>query len=170
MNTRSFVFKSYVLLLVLCIVCVSSATTSEGKPYRDIYSDTWVATDALGRTMPDFAKVGPVKKDQRRVVGIFYMSWHSDGLAARRSPYSGDVTKILATDPEARLDAGNPLWDGGEMHHWGEPELGYFLSRDEYVIFNEMSMLVDAGVDVLILDVTNGVEYWDEWAKKNKCS
>ncbi len=48
---------------------------------RDLYSDTWVATDALGRTMPGFADVGPVKKDQRRVVGIFYITWHSDSLS-----------------------------------------------------------------------------------------
>jgi hypothetical protein len=137
---------------------------SQNQPYRDIYPDTWVATDALGRTMPDFASVGPLKEDQRRVVGMFYITWHDDGLKSRRSPYRGDVTKILATDPEARLDANHPLWDGGEMHHWGEPEIGYFLSRDEYVIYKDLSMLADAGVDVLILDVTNAVRYWDEWA------
>ena len=151
--------KPYVLPLLLLVASLSNAA----KPCRDIYSDTWVATDALGRTMPAPAAVGPLKEDQRRVVGIFYMSWHSDGLATRRSPYSADVTKILAADPEARLDANHPLWDGGEMHHWGEPEEGYFLSKDEYVIYKDMSMLADAGVDVLILDVTNGVEYWDEW-------
>ncbi len=151
--------KPYVLPLLLLVASLSNAA----KPCRDIYSDTWVATDALGRTMPAPAAVGPLKEDQRRVVGIFYMSWHSDGLATRRSPYSADVTKILAADPEARLDANHPLWDGGEMHHWGEPETGYFLSKDEYVIYKDMSMLADAGVDVLILDVTNGVEYWDEW-------
>ena len=27
-----------------------------------------------------------------------------------------------------------------------------------------MSMLADAGVDVLVMDVTNAVRYWDEWA------
>ena len=47
----------------------------------DIYSDTWVATDALGRTMPEQEDVGEVKTDKRRVVGIFYITWHSDGLA-----------------------------------------------------------------------------------------
>ncbi|RKX42655.1 MAG: hypothetical protein DRP64_09475, partial [Verrucomicrobia bacterium] len=149
--------------MVLFVVGVLNTVYSQDKPYRDIYPDTWVATDALGRTMPDFAAVGPVKEDQRRVVGIFYITWHSDHRAAWKSPYAQDVTKILAADPDARLDAKHPLWGEGQ-HHWGEPELGYFLSRDEYVIFKEMSMLVDAGVDVLILDVTNGVEYWDEWA------
>ena len=48
-------------------------------------------------------------------------------------------------------------------YHWGEPEMGYFLSKDEYVIRKDMSMLADAGVDVLVMDVTNAVRYWDEW-------
>ena len=31
--------------------------------------------------MPNVSAAGPVKSDQRRVVGIFYLAWHSDGLA-----------------------------------------------------------------------------------------
>ena len=42
--------------------------------YRDIYPDTWVATDAVGRTMPSYEEVGAVKNDQRRIVGIFYIT------------------------------------------------------------------------------------------------
>jgi len=45
--------------------------------YRDLYEDTWVATDALGRHMPSFEEVGAVKKDQRRVTGVFYITWHT---------------------------------------------------------------------------------------------
>jgi len=149
-----------VLAFVLSILpCVAR---SEPSAYRDLYPDTWAATDALGRAMPDFGAVGPIKKDQRRVVGIFYVTWHSDSLAAAKSPYTADVTKVLAADPLARLDARHPLWADG-MHHWGEPEQGYFLSKDVYVIRKDMSMLADAGVDVLVMDVTNAVRYWDEW-------
>ena len=120
-------------------------TTGENG-YRDIYPDTWVATDGIGRTMPAFNAVGPVKHDQRRVVGIFYITWHSDNLANLKPPYSADVTKVLAEEPSARLDAKHPLWKEGS-YHWGEPEAGYFLSKDEYVIRKDMSMLADAGVD-----------------------
>ena len=130
--------------------------------YRDLYPDTWVATDALGRSMPDISVVGPVKKDHRRVVGIFYVTWHRDSLHNLKRPYAGDVNRVLAGDPKARQDAKHPLWTEG-AYHWGEPEAGYFLSKDEYVIRRDMSMLADAGVDVLVLDVTNGVRYWDEW-------
>lgn len=151
----------------LCLVLLGASIHSfvalaQNTPYRDLYSDTWVATDALGRTMPDYEAVGPVKRDQRRVVGIFYITWHSDSLATLKSPYMADVTKILAADPTARLNAKHPLWTEGS-YHWGEPEMGYFLSRDEWVIRKDMSMLTDAGVDVLVMDVTNAVRYWDEW-------
>jgi hypothetical protein len=137
--------------------------SSSGESYyRDIYPDTWVGTDALERNMPTYKEVGPPKKDQRRVVGIFYVTWHRDKLHNSRSPYTADVTKILAKDPSARLDTDHPLWKYSS-YHWGEPEAGYFLSKDRYVIRKDMSMLADAGVDVLIMDVTNAVRYWDEW-------
>ena len=138
-------------------------TTTFDSVYRDIYADTWVATDALGRNMPSFYEVGPVKKDKKRIVSIFYITWHTeDNYANFKTPYSADVSKILKTDPGARLDANNPLWTEGS-YHWGEPEMGYFLSQDEYVIRKDMAMLSEAGVDVLVMDVTNAVRYWDEW-------
>ena len=128
----------------------------------DLYSDTWVATDALGRTMPQIDSVGPVKNDQRRVVGIFYITWHTQGLLNARSPYEADVTKVLQKVPNARLQADTPEWKYGSYHS-GDPEMGDFLSQDEWVIRKDMSMLADAGVDVLVMDVTNAVRYWDEW-------
>ncbi len=156
-----FLFLLFLIRTTLMAQSTAPAAKQEAE-YRDLFSDTWVATDALGRTMPDARTAGPVKKDKRRVVGIFYITWHSDNLADLKSPYSGDVTKVLTANPEARLDAKHPAWKEGSFH-WGEPEMGYFLSKDEYVIRKDMSMLADAGVDVLIMDVTNAVRYWSEW-------
>lgn len=130
--------------------------------YRDLYPDTWVASDALGRKMPSFQKVGPVKEDQRRVTGIFYITWHTQDKHKPGEPYHADVTQILESDPDARLDAEHELWYTNS-YHWGEPEMGYFLSQDQYVFRKDISMLADAGVDVLVMDVTNAVRYWDEW-------
>ena len=141
---------------------VSSQIDTTKNIYRDLYSDTWVATDALGRTMPGIEITGPVKTNHRHVVGIFYITWHRDDKAKLKSPYGGDVTKVIATDTAARIDGNNPHWKEG-TNHWGEPEAGYFLSKDEYVIRKDMSMLSDAGVDVIILDVTNAERYWSEW-------
>lgn len=156
--------KKIFLTLFIGLSCsiYLQAQTIDEKNYRDLYPDTWVATDALGRTMPGIQLTGPVKNDQQRVVGIFYITWHTDDHIQQKSPYAGDVTKVLAANPEARLDAHDPHWKEGS-YHWGEPELGYFISKDEYVIRKDMSMLADAGVDVLIMDVTNAVRYWDEW-------
>jgi hypothetical protein len=151
-------------LILTCLLGVVSGTHADETPYyRDLFPDTWVAHDALGRNMPSYSVVGPVKKDQRRVVGIFYVTWHSDSNHKLKSPYTADVSRVLAGNPKARLDAKHPLWTGG-MYHWGEPEAGYFLSKDESVIRQDMSVLADAGMDVLVMDVTNAVRYWDEWA------
>ncbi len=135
------------------------------SPYRDLLADTWVATDALGRVLPGHEQVGPPRENLRRVVGIFYITWHTEGHYSNfPSPFSADVTKILAADPSARLDANHPLWNRPSYsYHWGEPEMGYFLSQDEFVIRKDMAMLSNAGVDVLVMDVTNAVRYWDEW-------
>jgi len=155
--------EKVIFALLLGMLCLSSSNRSAKAAVRDIYPDTWVGTDALGRTMPLHETVGQTKKDQRQIVGIFYITWHSDSNNKMKSPYTADVSKILAKDPNARLDAKNPLWTEGS-YHWGEPEEGYFLSKDEYVIRKDMSMLADAGVDVLVMDVTNAVRYWDEWS------
>ena len=120
-----------------------------------------MATDALGRTMPTASEC-PLKDDGKpRTVGIFYITWHTQGLH-NGLEYRADVSKVLQADPEARREWDNSQWTG-PSYHWGEPEYGYFLSKDKYVIRHDISMLADAGVDVLIMDVTNAVLYWDEW-------
>lgn len=152
--------KQALLLLSFSASCMI-LPAQDKEAYRDIYPDTWVATDALGRIMPDYEEVGPRKNDQRRVVGIFYITWHADShhnIPGTRM----NVTEILEKDPSARLDGKHPLWNNSSFH-WGEPEMGYFLSKDEYVIRKDISMLADAGVDVLVMDVTNAVRYWSEW-------
>jgi hypothetical protein len=165
MQTGKFIpiLLSLQVILLSCGLSQKNRDGSTEKSYhRDLFSDTWVATDAIGREMPGHQEVGDIKKDQRRVVGIFYITWHTQGLANLEQPYNADVTKILGKDPSARFNAGHPLWYTNS-YHWGEPEMGYFLSQDDYVIRKDMSMLSDAGVDVLIMDVTNAVRYWDEW-------
>lgn len=114
---------------------------------RDTQSDTWVATDALGRTLPSFKDCGPSRPG--KYVGLFYFLWlgaHGQDLY--------DNTKILKANPN------NPQYGPtGAFHWWGEPHLGYYLSEDEFVIRKHAQMLTDAGVDVLFFDVTNGFTY-----------
>ncbi|MBE7500644.1 MAG: hypothetical protein HS113_10125 [Verrucomicrobiales bacterium] len=120
----------------------------------DHLSDTWVATDALGRSLPTAVEVGPPRPD--RTVGIFYFLWL--GAHIQGGPY--DVTRILAQDPDAMTKPDSPLW--GPLHaphHWGESLFGYYLTQDEGVLRKHAQMLADAGVDVVVFDVTNQVTY-----------
>lgn len=153
--------KLTMLLFAAGVFFAADAQVKEEKYYRDIYPDTWVATDDVGRVMPT-ADEAPLKSDKERTVGIFYVTWHTQGLHTGR-PYAADVSRVLAQDPNASRDGASPAWGGYSSFHWGEPEVGYFLSQDEYVIRKDMSMLTDAGVDLIIFDVTNAVLYWDEW-------
>ncbi len=157
----------YVLSALSLCMSLSAAAQSEipESPQWDIYPDTWVATDGAGRVMPDNSDVGDYKMGKQHTVGIFYVTWHTAGLFNMKSPYNADVSRVLEKDPTARMDKDNAAWEPQyyNSYHWGEPEMGYFLSADPFVIRRDVSMLADAGVDVLILDVTNAVRYWDEW-------
>ena len=152
---------------LLCItasaaLALSSAKAAETQPI-DLFPDTWVGIDGIDRIMPT-ADDRPLRTDKDRTVGIFYVSWHYDWFYTNfKAPYASDVTKILNQDPSARLDYNHKLWPHEFAYHWGEPEMGYFTSCDPYVIRKDMSMLTDAGVDVLILDCTNAVCYFTEW-------
>ena len=115
---------------------------------RDTMPDTWVATDALGRVLPMSAEVGAPKAN--RTVGIFYFNWH----AAFGNPQVHDIAKILKANPTA------PQWGPVQApHYWSEPRFGYYRPDDPWVIRKHVQMLVDAGVDVLMLDATNALTY-----------
>ncbi len=120
----------------------------------DVFSDTWVATDGLGRSLPTHAEVGSPRAD--KTVGIFYFLWL--GQHGNRGPF--DVSKILARDPTAGEHPESPLWGPlGAPHHWGESIFGYYVSDDESVLRKHAQMLADAGVDVVVFDVTNQLTY-----------
>ncbi len=140
---------SFAFVTVIAIVASAGASAP-----RDLMSDTWVATDALGRQLPDYDDCGPVRAN--RTVGIFYFLWL--GQHGTGGPF--DITELLGADPE------KPGWGPpGAFHHWGQSELGYYLSDSEYAIRKHASMLVDAGIDTLIFDVTNAFTYPDVYLK-----
>lgn len=136
----------------------SIAYGAQPSPAWDTFPDTWVATDALGRTLPTCIDVGPPRNDRR--VGIFYFLWH--GAHIQGGPY--DVTKIIALAPDAMSKPDSPLW--GPLHaphHWGESLFGYYLTQDAGVLRKHAQMLSDAGVDVAVFDVTNQITYKDDY-------
>jgi hypothetical protein len=124
------------------------------QPFWDTQSDTWVATDALGRSLPTREQVGSPRTN--KVVGIFYFLWL--GQHGNAGPF--DISKILAVDPAAMQKPDSPLWGPLHVpHHWGESIFGYYVSDDEGVLAKHAQMLADAGVDVVLFDVTNQLTY-----------
>jgi hypothetical protein len=112
----------------------------------DTFSDTWVATDGLGRSLPTAEITGPPRGN--RFVGIFYFLW----LEGQNPVY--DLSKLLAANPA------NPAYGPKHaFHFWSEPLFGYYRSDDPWVIRKHAQMLADAGVDVVVFDVTNALTY-----------
>jgi hypothetical protein len=135
---------------------IAADTLFQPQPYspRDTFSDTWVATDDLGRSLPAAIEVGPPRQD--RFVGIFYFLWL--GAHERGGPH--DISRILEQDPAAMEKPDSPLWGPMHaMHHWGESIFGYYRSDDPFVLRKHAQMLADAGVDTVIFDVTNQHTY-----------
>ncbi|MBQ6011367.1 MAG: hypothetical protein IJL17_22750 [Kiritimatiellae bacterium] len=98
----------------------------------------------------------PSRADNGRLVGLFYFLWLGEhGRGAPR-----DVTKILAADPDAGRKPDSPVWGPvGCYHHWGEPLYGYYFSDDEWVVRRHMKLIMQAGIDFLFFDTTNGPIY-----------
>lgn len=126
----------------------------------DVMPDTWDAVDELGRSLPNSADTGPVRKGKQ--VGIFYWTWHEKARTAadgKHGPY--DITKIITEHPEAVGDVNHPAW--GPLfapHHWSEPLFGYYTTCDPWVLRHHAELLADAGVDAAIFDCTNGTFTW----------
>ena len=159
------------LCRLLCFATLAPTLLFAGSDLRDLKSDTWVAVDEAGRVLPKAGEVRPPQPDKS--VGIFYFLWHGphgyDNVENQKTEGQG----VVPVEPENEKSpfnltewgkrGGNPeeLGPPKAFHHWGESENGYYLSDDEWVIRRHIRSLVDAGVDVLIMDNTNGFTYRD---------
>jgi len=145
---------------------VLSFTT--GSPMTDLMEDTWVATDALDRSLPGNVQCGGALTN--RPIGIFYFLdqdqyTHQYGLATNwdNSVYISEHPFSNPEDPWAD----SPIFDqvnNGTPFYWGEPALGYYNPTDPWVLRREIALLNHAGVDVLIFDTSNGPTYDNEVA------
>ncbi len=125
----------------------------EFQTHRDLQSDTWMASDALGRELPGYDECGQVRSD--KTIGVFYFLWHD---SSGRIVY--DITNLFEVNPD------DPSWGGRNLfHYWGEPEMGYYLGTDPYVLRRHASMLNDAGVDMVFFDVGNALVYTPVYLK-----
>jgi hypothetical protein len=147
------------VLLVALFLLTPAAASAQTNSVVNNPGTPWPATDALGRTVPTAAVVGPPRPD--RFVGMFYFLWHNQ--RGGKSPnWDGpyDVARILAADAESLKKPASPLWGPiGMYHYWSEPLCGYYLSDDSWVLRRHAQLLADAGIDTLIFDATNAVTY-----------
>ena len=139
-------------------------------PEEDITTYDWTSTVAL---TPRGEYLGlddmPFLRDGKSG-GIFYFLWHG-AHGYDRPGGTGDVTPPSTTDVNcpydiSKLEIGHdgnaqsiPFGPAGAMHHWGEPYLGYYVGGDPWVLRKHAQLLTSAGVDAIILDMTNGFPY-----------
>ncbi len=136
-------------LLFTFLIFSAGSVFSQNSPPFPITNSNWIATDALGRRLPDFKQTGPAQNE--KWVGLFYYIWHG-GHNPTDTIY--DITKILKLNPE------NPVYGPrGNFHYWGESEAGYYQAGDPWVIRRNIAMMVAAGVDFIYFDVTNAFTY-----------
>lgn len=121
-------------------------------PERPVHAQVVTATDAVGRSLPDNQVAGDPRTD--RHVALFYFLWQ-DKVSTRH----WDLTKIVSRHPEVLHDFHSPYWGGGGMYYWGEPLYGYYRADDYWVQLRNMQLLTDAGVDMVVIDATNGLVY-----------
>jgi hypothetical protein len=155
-SRKKFRVRCAVSALVLTGTLVPAGSRPAHAQTRDTLPDTWEATDGLGRTLPDSKIAG--SPNQRQVL-IFYYFWHQ--RTNYPAPY--DISKIIAGKTQPFGDA--QFGPSPAFHHWGEPALGYYDIDDEFVLRRHAQMLSDAGVDAIVLDVTNAATYDATWQK-----
>lgn len=124
---------------------------------RDAMPDTWVATDALGRTLPTNEETGDLREG--KYIGLFFWTWHCGQSA--NNPANNEL--INEQYPDSINNYYDPVWAaaGTDRYHWNEPIYGYYNGLDPWVYRRQAEMLANSGVDVIFFDNTNGTYTWE---------
>ncbi len=111
-------------------------------------------------------KLGLDITDKTGLVSICYSVWF-DAILGKSGGYVDNwhnITEILA---------GKQEWGGyPSFHYWAKPALGYYCSSNKDVIRTHMTQLYTAGVDFIIIDLTNagdgyiGSSAWVEYIQQ----
>jgi len=110
--------------------------------------------------MPSFEEVGPIKDDQRRFPKFNNLA-HT-GQKRNSTTLYGRCNKRFSKSPIKPALMPIILVDQKISYHW-RTRMGYFLAKMEYVIRKRHVHAADAGVDVLIMDVTNADSNGMKW-------
>lgn len=112
------------------------------------------AVDDYGRTV---TIADPSGEDT--YVGMFYFAW----LGSQNMTGIYDVDKLEKTDRDALYDpvddtGKSPAW---QFHFTSEPLYGYYSMKDPWVITRHAELFTMAGLDYVLFDYTNAVQYND---------
>ncbi|MFT3749587.1 MAG: hypothetical protein QM768_14770 [Agriterribacter sp.] len=123
-----------------------------------LHAQPLAGTDELGRTLIQNKQAGDIKPN--RHVGMFYFLWQGD-KGSPTSPGYWDLDEISRNSPEVFEKQDHPKWGGkiGDYYFWGKPVYGYYRGDDYWVHLRSIQLLTDAGVDFLVIDVTNRNTY-----------
>ena len=125
-----------------------------------VTNTTITATPTEGNTL------GLDITDKTGLVSICYSVWFDAILGKSGSGVDdwNNITEVLA---------GKKEWGGSpSFHYWAKPALGYYSSSNISVIRTHMTQLYTAGVDFIIIDLTNagdgylGASAWTEYIQK----
>lgn len=122
-----------------------------------VNTDEFTLVDGLGRSFDE----ENIQSDDEKAVGIFYWAWHYKFTV--NYPYN--LNDLMLRYPDAVNDYDHSIWatyGNNYMAFWNEPIYGFYSSLDKWVIRQQAELLADAGVDVIILDCTNGQYTWSE--------
>jgi len=150
--------NSFTLVKVGVILSAALFLTPFNSTGQAVNSDSWAATDALGRKVRAFEDAGTKKKD--KYVAIFYWTWHIYDLP--KGSKVNNNTEILRACPEALKSFDHPAWSNPGRYYWEEPLFGYYKTTDPWVLRKHAELLADAGVDVVFFDCSNLTLTWKE--------
>ena len=138
------------LIVFAILFAVCGSTFAQSSNPTTAYGNDWVATDALGRTLPDFASVGGTRS--QRYIGMFYWLWHP--YIRLKSGPQKTIPQLIHENPNS------PAFEANDMY-WGEPENGFYHPEDPWSTRRNLQMLANAGVDFIYIDFTNGSQGCD---------
>lgn len=131
---------------------------------RGVQPDTWQAYDGLSRKLPSSADAG-FKYDKDRKVGIIYY------LRPKVKGTKRNISSLLERYPDAENNPYHGIWNTNSSFYWNEPLFGYYNDVDRYVFRKHAELLSDAGVDVVLINLSYGIDknlynaFLDTWSK-----
>ncbi|MGC9354355.1 MAG: hypothetical protein ACP5D9_10980 [Mariniphaga sp.] len=152
--------KTEVFIAFVLVVLFATKSFSQSTNLYRISSNSWSATDGLGRKLPTYLEAGKTKKE--KFVAMFYWTWHQGDDDTTYQVKN--ITEIVRKYPEAMEDYNHPAWGEAKpgFFYWEQPLFGYYKTTDPWVLRKHAEMLADAKIDAVFFDCTNGSITWKD--------